>query len=60
MKEKYIYQHHSEGIFFHCRFYQGYALPMCKNQAEYLEFINQLPVTDSPEVFGLHPNADIT
>ncbi|XP_050711756.1 dynein axonemal heavy chain 5-like isoform X2 [Eriocheir sinensis] len=42
------------------RFYQGYALPMCKNQAEYLEFINQLPVTDSPEVFGLHPNADIT
>lgn len=43
-----------------CRFYQGYNLPMCKTQAEYLEFISMLPATDSPEVFGLHPNADIT
>ncbi|XP_063608047.1 dynein axonemal heavy chain 5-like, partial [Penaeus indicus] len=42
------------------RFYQGYNLPMCKTQAEYLEFISMLPATDSPEVFGLHPNADIT
>uniref|UniRef100_A0A0P4W7W0 Dynein heavy chain ATP-binding dynein motor region domain-containing protein n=1 Tax=Scylla olivacea TaxID=85551 RepID=A0A0P4W7W0_SCYOL len=42
------------------RFYQGYGLPMCKGQAEYIEYINQLPATDSPEVFGLHPNADIT
>ena len=43
-----------------CRFYQGYGLPMCKGQADYIEYINQLPPTDSPEVFGLHPNADIT
>ncbi|XP_069976193.1 dynein axonemal heavy chain 5-like [Penaeus vannamei] len=42
------------------RFYQGYNLPTCKMQAEYLEFISMLPATDSPEVFGLHPNADIT
>ncbi|XP_076055179.1 LOW QUALITY PROTEIN: dynein axonemal heavy chain 5-like [Oratosquilla oratoria] len=42
------------------RFYQGYGLPICKTQTEYLEFINALPITDSPEVFGLHPNADIT
>ncbi|ROT80144.1 hypothetical protein C7M84_001143 [Penaeus vannamei] len=42
------------------KFYQGYGLPSCKCQAEYLEFINLLPITDSPEVFGLHPNADIT
>ncbi|XP_068204591.1 dynein axonemal heavy chain 5-like [Palaemon carinicauda] len=42
------------------KFFQGYGLPMCKSQADYLEFVNQLQPTDSPEVFGLHPNADIT
>ncbi|KAK3879380.1 hypothetical protein Pcinc_016045 [Petrolisthes cinctipes] len=42
------------------RFYLGYGLPMCKGQAQYIEFINHLPATDTPEVFGLHPNADIT
>ncbi|KAG0695295.1 Dynein heavy chain 8, axonemal [Chionoecetes opilio] len=33
---------------------------MCKGQSDYIEYIHQLPGTDSPEVFGLHPNADIT
>ncbi|XP_068218270.1 dynein axonemal heavy chain 5-like [Palaemon carinicauda] len=42
------------------RFFQGYGLPMCKSQGDYLEFVNLLPPTDSPEVFGLHSNADIT
>ncbi|CAL4125091.1 unnamed protein product, partial [Meganyctiphanes norvegica] len=42
------------------RFYHGYMMPCCKYQSEYIEFINILPPTDSPEVFGLHPNADIT
>ncbi|RXG56887.1 hypothetical protein Avbf_08194 [Armadillidium vulgare] len=42
------------------RFYQGYGLPSCKLQVDYLEFIASLPNTDSPEVFGLHKNADIT
>uniref|UniRef100_A0AAV2L334 AAA+ ATPase domain-containing protein n=1 Tax=Knipowitschia caucasica TaxID=637954 RepID=A0AAV2L334_KNICA len=44
-------------------FYKDYVLPgKTKNmtQAQILEHVENLPPTDSPEVFGLHPNADIT
>ncbi|XP_033755107.1 LOW QUALITY PROTEIN: dynein heavy chain 5, axonemal-like [Pecten maximus] len=41
-------------------FYKGYVIPKCNKHAEYLEFISGLPATDTPEVFGLHGNADIT
>ena len=27
---------------------------------EYLNFISKVPEIDSPEVLGLHPNADLT
>uniref|UniRef100_A0A8C4K6E1 Dynein heavy chain 5, axonemal-like n=1 Tax=Dromaius novaehollandiae TaxID=8790 RepID=A0A8C4K6E1_DRONO len=41
-------------------FYSGYVIPKGKTVEDYLQYIEQLPMVDTPEVFGLHPNADIT
>ncbi|XP_004619390.1 dynein axonemal heavy chain 8 [Sorex araneus] len=41
-------------------FYTGYKIPACKTLEQYFEYIQSLPSLDNPEVFGLHPNADIT
>ncbi|CAH4038578.1 unnamed protein product [Pieris brassicae] len=41
-------------------FYKGYKVPQTRNLQGYIDYINQLPLTDTPEVFGLHGNADIT
>lgn len=41
-------------------FYSGYEIPVCKTLDQYFEYIQSLPSLDNPEVFGLHPNADIT
>lgn len=41
-------------------FYKNYKVPVTRSLPGCLDFINALPATDTPEVFGLHPNADIT
>ncbi|XP_063990451.1 dynein axonemal heavy chain 5 [Diachasmimorpha longicaudata] len=41
-------------------FYKGYKVPQTRIIQGYMEYINNLPATDTPEVFGLHSNADIT
>ncbi|XP_047128865.1 dynein axonemal heavy chain 5 isoform X1 [Hydra vulgaris] len=41
-------------------FHHGYGLPKCEQLTDILIYIQNLPAVDTPEVFGLHPNADIT
>jgi len=38
----------------------NYQLKVFAELPPYLEYIGQFPRIDSPEVFGLHPNADLT
>ena len=42
------------------KFYDGYPVPDARNVEEYNNFIQNMPLTDCPEVFGLHKNADIS
>ncbi|XP_052061669.1 dynein axonemal heavy chain 8-like [Mytilus californianus] len=42
------------------QFYTGYKIPKYKTMEDVMGFIEQLRLVDSPEAFGLHPNADIT
>lgn len=37
----------------------SYYVPRDGPQTSYVEFIDQLPALEHPELFGQHPNADI-
>lgn len=37
-----------------------YCIPQESEHAKILEYLQELPKQDSPLVFGLHPNADLT
>ncbi|XP_014244414.1 dynein heavy chain 2, axonemal isoform X2 [Cimex lectularius] len=37
-----------------------YVIPLDTTLGNYREFVNTLPALDKPELFGQHPNADIT
>uniref|UniRef100_A0A1I8ID59 Dynein heavy chain 5, axonemal n=1 Tax=Macrostomum lignano TaxID=282301 RepID=A0A1I8ID59_9PLAT len=41
-------------------FFKGYSIPKFPKLTEYLEYIQSLPAYDTPQVFGLHANADIS
>jgi dynein heavy chain, axonemal len=41
-------------------FYKGYEIPSLKSIDDYRNSIDTLPLIDTPDVFGLHPNADIS
>jgi dynein heavy chain len=41
-------------------FYKGYNIPVLKTVTDYLNNIDEMPLNDTPEIFGMHPNADIT
>ncbi|VDN09098.1 unnamed protein product [Dibothriocephalus latus] len=41
-------------------FYTGYKIPKGRTIEDFTTKISELPLTDSPQCFGLHPNADIT
>ena len=41
-------------------FYEEYRVPAGRSLTQYLEYIGGLPDTDTPQLFGLHANADIT
>jgi len=37
-----------------------YKLPDVGHRDAYTDYINEMPIVQSPQVFGLHPNADIS
>eukprot|EP01135_Chromosphaera_perkinsii_P011757 Nk52_evm3s2496 gene=Nk52_evmTU3s2496 len=41
------------------KFYKNYPMPTCKTVDEFNNFIESMPISDTPEIFGLHSNADI-
>nr|CAD7399061.1 unnamed protein product [Timema poppensis] len=51
----------SEALFLdEFEFYKGYKIMKHKYVEEYLDAIEMMPSIDPPQVYGLHPNADIT
>ena len=38
----------------------SYSIPVCENHEKYMDAIMEIPLINSPVVFGLHPNAEIS
>lgn len=38
----------------------NYEIPDTQEHTKFLEYISSMPRKDSPVIFGLHPNADLT
>lgn len=47
-------------FFFACTKDYNYPLPPQMNYEGFFAQINEIPIINSPDVFGLHPNAEIT
>lgn len=41
-------------------FFPGFAIPTGNKLNDYLNYINEIPMYDSPQAFGLHENAAIS
>jgi dynein heavy chain len=37
-----------------------YQIPDAQEHPKYMEYISEMPGSDNPPIFGLHPNADLT
>ena len=59
---RYALKLHNFGTFYLIRLCMGigYTVPEGKNINDFRSFIEQLPLVDTPEIFGLHPNAELT
>ena len=38
----------------------NYHIPDASEHSRFMEYIGKMPGTDTPSIFGLHPNADLT
>ena len=38
----------------------AYLIPDFQEHSDYVRYLETMPMEDSPELFGLHPNADLT
>lgn len=41
-------------------FFQEYRIPSCRSLSQFIDYVDTLPNFDNPQLFGLHPNANIT
>uniref|UniRef100_T1JML4 Dynein-1, subspecies f n=1 Tax=Strigamia maritima TaxID=126957 RepID=T1JML4_STRMM len=44
---------------FYCNEEVDYCIPLVGSREHYIDFIEKFPMDNTPEVFGLHPNAEI-
>jgi len=61
LMDTYAYKYFNEGALAKgLTMYPGYTVPDASEIGEFRAAIERLPAQESPEIFGLHPNADLT